>query len=117
MAKTIIKIQSGEIFEGFIPFIDKLKWFFRFKKIPKEKVLWKNIDNGKVYYFDRNKSALILKVKDKQQRSVEDKMEDNDDRCPRCKRVVWFWQNKFLGLDDRVWHKICWEDKKGRFTK
>lgn len=59
--KTIVKINSGEEFEAFIPLKDKLIWFFKIMKIPREKVLWKKTGTREVYYFNRNKSQLIRK--------------------------------------------------------
>ncbi len=57
--KTIVTLENGEKFEGFIPLIDQLKCFFTFKPMIKEKVLYRNISTRKVYFFDRENSCLI----------------------------------------------------------
>ncbi len=58
--KHIVKIHTGEEFEGFIPFRDQLRYFFSFKIIPKYKVLWKKVGTKKIYRWDSENSQLTL---------------------------------------------------------
>jgi len=37
-------------------------------------------------------------------------MKDQDDRCPRCEKVVWIWRKK-VWKNGRVYHKQCLEEE------
>ena len=57
--KTLVKLKSGQEFEGFIPLKEQIKCFFRFQKMSINKVLWRKLDTKEVYYCDIGNSVLI----------------------------------------------------------
>ena len=61
--KSRVQLESGEVIECFIPFMDKLKYFFSFNRIPVNKVVWRKVGTKKIYRYDWKNRELVL-IKD-----------------------------------------------------